>query len=85
MLASNAKPRRLQMPQGVASASAGETSDRTASREEKGAIYLPSGAVKIPAKTKSGYCLKTPPDYVATGAIDTPVITKFLPRCPEER
>jgi hypothetical protein len=42
---------------------------------------LASGAVKIPAKTKSGYCLKAPDGYVATGAVDTPVITAALPRC----
>jgi hypothetical protein len=50
-------------------------------RRPQAAIYLRSGAVKIPAKTKSGYCLKAPADYVATGAIDTPVITAALPRC----
>jgi hypothetical protein len=37
--------------------------------------------VKIPAKTASGYCLKTPDRYAATGAVDTPAITAALPRC----
>lgn len=46
-----------------------------------GAIYLKSGAVKIPAKTRSGYCLKTPPRYLGTGSIDYPSITGTLPRC----
>ena len=46
-----------------------------------GAIVLASGAVKIPAKTRSGYCLKTPYGYNGTGAIDSPAITGALPRC----
>jgi hypothetical protein len=51
----------------------------------EGAIYLASGALKMPAKTKSGYCLKVPPDYVATGDLNYPVITAALPRCDEVR
>lgn len=47
----------------------------------KGAISLPSGAVKIPAKTRSGYCLMAPDDYVATGDANYPVITGAMPRC----
>ena len=42
---------------------------------------LASGAVKIPAKTKSGYCLKAPQEYVATGDENYPVITGAMPRC----
>lgn len=78
ILADNAKPRMLPhfnagQPDGGSSAASTAKTD--------GWIYLRSGAVKIPAKTASGYCLKAPPGYVATGAIDTPVITKALPRC----
>jgi hypothetical protein len=47
----------------------------------KGAVLLLSGAVKIPAKTKSGYCLKAPQDYVATGDDSYPSITGAMPRC----
>jgi len=46
-----------------------------------GATILASGAVKIPAKTKSGYCLKVPEDYVATGDMNYPAITGAMPRC----
>jgi hypothetical protein len=46
-----------------------------------GSILLPSGVVKVPAKTASGYCLQTPDDYVATGDLNYPVITHALPRC----
>lgn len=47
----------------------------------KGAIVLRSGAVKIPAKTASGYCLEAPPNYSATGSSSYPAITPALPRC----
>ena len=49
-----------------------------------GAIRLPSGAVKIPAKTRSGYCLMAPADYVATGDENYPAITGAMPRCLDE-
>lgn len=47
----------------------------------QGAIFLASGAVKVPAKTASGYCLQVPPDYVGAGDINYPAITGALPRC----
>ena len=52
-----------------------------AAQKVDGAIALPSGVVKIPAKTSSGYCLKTPADYVATGDETYPAITGAMPRC----
>lgn len=45
------------------------------------AIELPSGVVMVPADTKSGYCLQTPPDYVGTGSINYPSVTEAIPRC----
>ena len=51
------------------------------SRHPEGAIVLSSGAVKIPAKTASGYCLKTPQHYVGAGSMNFPSITGALPRC----
>jgi hypothetical protein len=53
----------------------------TIERAPDGAIFLPSGAIKIPAKTKSGFCLKAPANYVATGDQNYPVITGAMPRC----
>jgi hypothetical protein len=47
----------------------------------QGAIFLASGAVKIPAKTGSGYCLQTPDGYVGTGDLNYPAINGALPRC----
>jgi len=47
----------------------------------EGAVYLASGVVKVPAKTKSGYCLKAPENYIGTGAKDYPAITSGMPRC----
>ena len=49
----------------------------------QGSIFLGSGAIKIPAKTPSGYCLEAPPNYVATGDLKNPVINDALPRCEE--
>ena len=49
----------------------------------EGSIVLASGAVKIPAKTRSGYCLKTPSGYTGAGSINFPSITEALPRCTE--
>jgi hypothetical protein len=40
-----------------------------------------SGPHKVRAKTKSGYCLDVPRDYVGTGAENSPVVTKAMPRC----
>jgi hypothetical protein len=67
-------PGATRSPGGIASGKAPE-----------GAIFLASGAVEIPAKTKSGYCLKLPPDYVATGDMNYPVITGSMPRCEDVR
>lgn len=47
----------------------------------EGAIFLASGAVKIPAKTSSGFCLKAPRDYIGTGDENYPAITGAMPRC----
>lgn len=54
------------------------------SKFAEGAIRLGSGAVKIPAKTRSGYCLMAPTDYTATGDENYPVITGAMPRCLDE-
>ena len=54
---------------------------QTADAAPKGAIYLTSGVVKIPAKTKSGYCVKVPANYYATGDLNYPAITTSMPRC----
>ena len=84
MLAERSKPRALNaMFAKPSDASAGPSfaTRATSAKAVEGAVYLASGAVKIPAKTKSGYCLKAPDGYVATGAVDTPVITAALPRC----
>lgn len=45
------------------------------------AVYLSSGAVKIPSDTPSGYCLRVPSGYMATGSINAPLITKSMPKC----
>lgn len=89
MLAANAKPRALNA-QFVPPAESDEgapvarpTRMAVAKKVEKGAIYLRSGAVKIPARTASGYCLQAPADYMGTGSIDYPAITGALPRCNE--
>jgi hypothetical protein len=83
MLAERSKPRALNtlFAKPSSEAAAGPQRDFAPEKKVEGAVFLASGAVKIPAKTKSGYCLKTPDGYVATGAIDTPVITTSLPRC----
>ena len=91
MLAANAKPRALTGTFAPpADPSVATTGDRRpppkpaiAQKAVEGAIYLRSGVVKIPAKTASGYCLKTPPGYKATGSIDYPAVTGGLPRCNE--
>jgi hypothetical protein len=46
-----------------------------------GEILLASGAVKVPAKTSSGYCLRAPPDYVGTGDLNYPALSGAMPRC----
>jgi len=83
MLAERSKPRALNavFAKPSADVGSGPPRDFAPAKKVEGAIFLSSGAVKIPAKTKSGYCLKAPHGYVATGAIDTPAITAALPRC----
>lgn len=80
-LAENSKPKALASPWAGHGrvAAAGAIAGPAAPPE--GAIYLPSGAVKVPAKTASGYCLEAPADYVATGDLNYPVIDEALPRC----
>jgi hypothetical protein len=87
-LASNAKPMALVDRMTTSSdptSTSGQTrpTSVTKSRHPEGAIMLASGAVKIPAKTTSGYCLKTPPGYLGTGSMNFPSITGALPRCVE--
>ena len=89
-LASNAKPMALVDRTTTATSSEPTSTNGPArpstvfkSRHPNGAIMLASGAVKIPAKTASGYCLKTPPSYVGAGSINFPSITGSLPRCVE--
>jgi hypothetical protein len=84
MLAEHAKPRARVAAFSAPSSQNGVGRAGVASRARKmvqGAITLPSGVVKIPAKTRSGYCLMTPDDYVATGDVNYPVITGAMPRC----
>ena len=41
------------------------------------------GPRKIHAKTRSGFCIDAPPDYVGTGAQNAPTVTSAMPRCSE--
>jgi hypothetical protein len=83
MLAANAKPRALPAyALSYSPPSGGRAQVRLASQKtEKGAIYFRSGAVKVPAKTPSGYCLIVPADYVSTGSKDYPIISRATPLC----
>lgn len=85
-LAANSKPRRLNAAFVTPSVSGDNEiqAHRAPAKQVDGAIFLSSGAVKIPAKTKSGYCLKAPPGYIGTGAIGYPPISSGLPRCKDE-
>ena len=84
-LAENTRPmaldHRWSRPSTAGASTAAAPNDQTTGKPPEGAIILGSGAVKIPAKTKSGYCLKAPQDYVATGDENYPVITGAMPRC----
>lgn len=87
MLAEKSKPRAMSARFAASMASPGEAPQPTraaARKSAKGEIFLASGAVKVPAKTKSGYCLRTPPGYMGTGAIGYPAISGALPRCTED-
>jgi hypothetical protein len=93
MLAANAKPKVFEARfdpktgQQAVPVAAAAVSQAPAARSNRmptrGAIVLRSGAVKIPAKTPSGYCIKAPENYQATGSKDFPVINAYLPRCTE--
>ena len=76
-LAENTKPRGLNRSWAPRPAA----SPAEAAPPPQGAIFLASGAVKIPAKTGSGYCLQTPEGYVGAGDMNYPAITGALPRC----
>jgi len=95
MLASKAKPRALNAVFATPAASTAPTAPAvskqrarkptfaSAKQAVEGAIYLRSGAVKIPAKTASGYCLQAPAGYMGTGSVDYPSISGSLPLCNE--
>lgn len=86
MLAENTRPMPLDhrwTNQSAAAPAAANSTVRGASTEKppEGAIYLASDVVKIPAKTRSGYCLVVSPSYRGTGALNRPVVTGATPRC----
>jgi hypothetical protein len=84
ILAENTRPMALDRRwAGPSSSSVGVSASSTLAAEKPpaGAILLPSGVIKVPAKTKSGYCLQAPANYVATGDMNYPVITGAMPRC----
>jgi hypothetical protein len=85
MLAANAKPKKLTPRFAAARAVTDGPAPGPAASEGAlaGAIFLRSGAVKIPAKTQSGFCLKAPPGYMGTGTVDYPAVTSALPHCSE--
>jgi hypothetical protein len=88
MLAANAKP-KLAVDRGYANSPAGPSSavarlQQASAKAPEGAIMLRSGAVKVPAKTPSGYCLVAPDDYYSTGSRDYPMINAALPRCTDK-
>lgn len=86
MLAANAKPKALSagFAATIARSETGPMSEVAQRKPEKGAVFLRSGAMKIPAKTASGFCLKAPDGYRGTGSKEFPVITRGLPRCDED-
>jgi len=86
MLAENSKPRPLNAVfasgQGLGTGTA-PSAIHAVSKAISGEIPLQSGAIKVPAKTPSGYCLRVPPGYMGTGAIGYPAITSAMPVCDE--
>lgn len=87
MLAAKAKPGALNPEFAAAPAGSGYPALRalhSAARTLSGEIPLRSGAVKVPAKTASGYCLRVPPGYMGTGAVGYPAVSSALPICPDE-
>ncbi|MEO6256119.1 MAG: hypothetical protein ABIO69_04850 [Sphingomicrobium sp.] len=84
-LAENSKPKAWSARFMVAGSEAGGSASGAARQKmANGAVFLRSGAVKIPAKTQSGYCLRAPDEYRGTGSKDYPVINAGLPRCGED-
>jgi hypothetical protein len=83
ILAENTRPMALdyRWSNPGADSPAGTYKPAVTEKPPEGAIFLASGAIKIPAKTKSGYCLKAPTNYVATGDLNYPPITGSMPRC----
>jgi hypothetical protein len=51
------------------------------SSDAPGTIDLGGGVRLVPAKTVSGYCIKGPSNYIGTGAVNRPVVTKAKPLC----
>jgi hypothetical protein len=84
-LAENARPRALRAQWiGAASPNVVPATASLPKAPPSGAVVLASGAVKMPAKTASGYCLQVPSDYVGTGDVNYPAITAALPLCGEK-
>lgn len=81
MLAEHSKPRARVAAFAPVSQYGAIAPHSPAKAMPKGAILLASGAVKIPAKTASGYCLQAPRDYVGTGDENYPAISGAMPRC----
>lgn len=44
----------------------------------------PTAPRKLSANTASGYCLDVPPDYVGTGAANSPAVSSGMPPCGRE-
>jgi hypothetical protein len=51
------------------------------SADPNGVIDLGGGVIMVPAKTKSGFCIRAPADYQGTGSVTRPSITGARPRC----
>jgi hypothetical protein len=85
MLAEHAKPRArvaaFSAPPSDGGIASPVMSPTPKTKMVEGSIRLASGAVKIPAKTASGYCLKASADYIGTGDENYPAITGAMPRC----
>jgi len=85
MLAANTRPMaRVDRATASGAGPAGAPVQQASASVSNGAIYLSSGAVKIPAKTPSGYCIKAPSGYMGAGSINAPAINKALPRCKDD-
>lgn len=90
MLAANAKPKPLRPITRFFAGESPQASAATISVDNRsnisaaGAVALRSGAMKVPTKTQSGFCLIVPPNYAATGSLDYPLITKAMPLCAKD-